>query len=181
MALSRVGKKEIPIPRGVTVSVNGSLVKAKGPRGELQYTVLPGIEVKIDGDRIRVEQTLEGRTAKSEHGVMRAQVANIVEGVSTGFRKVLEIQGTGYRAAVTGNKIQLQLGFSHPVDFALPAGIKATAESPTRVVLEGSDKQQVGQIAADIRALRPPEPYKGKGIRYEGEQVRRKAGKTGGA
>lgn len=181
MALSRVGKKEIPVPRGVTVTVNGSLVKANGPRGERQYTVLPGIRVKVEAERILVEQTLEGRGAKAAHGVMRAQVANLVEGVATGFRKVLEIQGTGYRAAVSGDKLQLQLGFSHPVDFALPEGVKVTAESPTRLVLEGSDKQQVGQVAADIRAIRPPEPYKGKGIRYEGEQLRRKAGKTGGA
>jgi len=181
MALSRVGKKEIPLPRGVTVTVNGTQVKAKGPRGEREYVVLPGIEVKVEKERVLVEQTNEGRDAKAKHGVMRAQVANLIEGVSTGFRKVLEIQGTGYRAAVAGNKLQMQLGFSHPVDFPIPEGIKATAETPTRVVLEGSDKQQLGQVAADIRSIRPPEPYKGKGIRYEGEHLRRKAGKTGGA
>jgi large subunit ribosomal protein L6 len=181
MALSRVGKREIPIPRGVTVTVNGSSVRAKGPRGEREFTVLPGIRVEVDGSRLRVVQTLEGRGSKSAHGVMRTRVANIVEGVSSGFRKVLEIQGTGYRAAVNGNKLQMQLGFSHPVDFELPEGVKATAETPTRIVLEANDKQVVGQVAADIRAIRPPEPYKGKGIRYEGEQVRRKAGKTGGA
>ena len=181
MALSRVGKKEIPVPRGVTVTVDGLNVRAKGPRGELGMTVLPGIRVNVDAGIVRVEQTLEGRTAKAQHGVMRTLVSNCIEGVSTGFKRVLEIQGTGYRAAVSGNKIQFALGFSHPVDFELPEGIKAAAETPTRLVLEGNDKQLLGQIAANIRAIRPPEPYKGKGIRYEGEQLRRKAGKTGGA
>jgi large subunit ribosomal protein L6 len=181
MALSRVGKKEIAVPRGVSVTVDGLNVKAKGPRGELALTVLPGIRVNVDGATIRVEQTLQGRSSKAAHGVMRTLVSNIVEGVSTGFKKVLEIQGTGYRAAVSGDKIQLALGFSHPVEFKLPEGIHAAAETPTRLVLEGNDKQLLGQVAADIRGLRPPEPYKGKGIRYEGEQLRRKAGKTGGA
>jgi large subunit ribosomal protein L6 len=169
------------VPRGVTVTVDGRNVRAKGPRGELSVTVLPGIVVQVEGSVVHVGQTLEGRGSKAGHGVMRTLVANCIEGVSTGFKRALEIVGTGYRGQVSGNTLQLSLGFSHPVEFPLPEGIRATAESPTRIVLEGNDKQLLGQVAADIRGLRPPEPYKGKGIRYEGEHLRRKAGKTGGA
>ncbi len=179
--MSRVGKKVIQIPSGVTVTWKDGEVKTKGPKGELSYRTLPGIELKIDGQTLQVVQNSDQRTAGAFHGLTRALINNNIEGVSTGFRKVLEIVGTGYRAAVGGRTVTLQLGFSHPVEFPLPDGIEARAETPTRLEITGISKELVGQVAANIRRLRPPEPYKGKGVKYEGEYIRRKAGKSAGA
>jgi large subunit ribosomal protein L6 len=177
--MSRVGKKPVPIPSGVTVAVVDGTVRVKGPKGELAHPVLPGTTVTIEGDEARV--TAEKITRNPMFGTMRAQIANMVTGVNSGFSKVLEIVGTGYRAQMDGKKLVLQLGFSHPVVFDPPAGITVKAESPTRVSISGFDKCLVGQVAANIRGFRPPEPYKGKGVKYEGEYIRRKAGKAAGS
>jgi large subunit ribosomal protein L6 len=175
-----VGKKIIPIPGGVEVKLDGRTVRAKGPKGELSYDLLDGIEVDIEGAECRVRQTSEDRNAGAFHGLSRARVNNLVVGVSEGFSKSLEIIGTGYRAAVSGNTLTLNLGFSHPIDYALPEGIDAKVEGQV-VTVSGIDKAVVGQVAAEIRKFRPPEPYKGKGVRYVDEHVRRKAGKSAGA
>jgi len=179
--MSRVGKKIIDIPNGVTVTWKDGEVKTKGPKGELSYRPLPGIDLKIEGQTLTVVQNSTLRSARAVHGLTRALINNNVEGVSNGFRKVLEIVGTGYRAQVGGRTVTLQLGFSHPIEFPLPAGIEAKAETPTRLEITGISKELVGQTAANIRRLRPPEPYKGKGVKYEGEHIRRKAGKSAGA
>jgi large subunit ribosomal protein L6 len=177
--MSRVGKKPVPIPSGVTVAVVDGTVQVKGPKGELAHPVLPGTTVTIEGGEARV--TAVKITRNPMFGTMRAQIANMVTGVNSGFSKVLEIVGTGYRAQMDGKKLVLQLGFSHPVVFEPPAGITIKAESPTRVSISGFDKCLVGQVAANIRGFRPPEPYKGKGVKYEGEYIRRKAGKAAGS
>jgi large subunit ribosomal protein L6 len=176
--MSRVGKLPVPIPGGVTVEVKEMVVHVKGPKGALSHGVLPGTTVTVEGAEARV--TAEVRTRNPMFGTMRAQVQNMVTGVSTGFSKTLEIQGTGYRAQMDGTRLVLQLGFSHPIHFDPPEGISVKVETPTRLTVSGADKARVGQAAADIRGYRPPEPYKGKGIRYEGEYVRRKAGKAAG-
>jgi len=177
--MSRVGKMPVPIPTGVTVTVGGGAVKVKGAKAELQHPVLVGTSVTVEGNEVRV--TAEQLTRNPMFGTMRAQIANMVHGVTTGFSKTLEIVGTGYRAAMEGKKLVLQLGFSHPVVFVPPAGITIKVENPTRLTVSGADKALVGQVAADIRDFRPPEPYKGKGVKYEGEYIRRKAGKAAGA
>ena len=177
--MSRVGKRPVPIPGGVTVTVLENRISVKGPKGELSTHILTGTQVTIENGEARVQA--EKITRNPAFGTMRANLNNMVTGVTQGFQKVLEIQGTGYRAQMDGTKLVLQLGYSHPIVFVPPAGIAIKVESPTRVVVSGADKAQVGQVAADIRAFRPPEPYKGKGIRYEGEYVRRKAGKAAGA
>lgn len=177
--MSRIGKMPVNIPSGVSVEVKGASIKVKGPKGELQHPVLPSTTVKVDGSEVKVETTRI--TGNPMFGTMRAKIQNMVTGVSQGFSKSLEIQGTGYRAQVQGKKLVLHVGFSSPVEFPAPAGIELAAETPTKITVSGIDKVLVGQVAADIRAKRPPEPYKGKGIRYEGEHVRRKAGKTAGA
>jgi large subunit ribosomal protein L6 len=177
--MSRVGKRPVTIPSGVTVQVGETHVQVKGPKGELSTHILDGTEVTIENGEAKV--SAEKITRNPAFGTMRALIQNMVTGVTTGFSKVLEIQGTGYRAQMDGKNIVLQLGFSHPIVFEPPAGITIKVENPTRIVISGADKGQVGQVAADIRAYRPPEPYKGKGVRYEGEQVRRKAGKAAGA
>jgi large subunit ribosomal protein L6 len=169
----------VTIPPGVTVEINDDVVRVKGPKGELTHPVLPTTTLTLDGTEVRVTATKV--TGNPMFGTMRAKLQNMVTGVSEGYKKVLEIQGTGYRAQVQGKKLVLNVGYSHPVDFETPEGIEITAETPTRLTVSGFDKVLVGQVAADIRATRPPEPYKGKGIRYEGEHVRRKAGKTAGA
>jgi large subunit ribosomal protein L6 len=177
--MSRVGKKPVPIPAGVTVTVADGFVKVKGAKVELQHVVLTGTTVAIEGGEVRV--TAERITRNPMFGTMRAQIANMVTGVTTGFSKTLEIVGTGFRANMDGKKLVLQLGFSHPVVFLPPEGIFIKVESPTRLTISGADKALVGQVAADIRGFRPPEPYKGKGVKYEGEYIRRKAGKAAGS
>ena len=177
--MSRVGKKPVPIPGGVTVTVADGVVKVKGPKVELQHPVLATTSVVVDGNEVKVSS--EKITRNPAFGTMRAQINNMVIGVSTGFTKTLEIVGTGYRANMEGKKLVLQLGFSHPVESMPPEGITIKVENPTRVSISGADKAQVGQVAADIRGFRPPEPYKGKGVKYEGEYIRRKAGKAAGS
>ena len=177
--MSRVGKRPVEIPAGVTVVVDEGWVKVKGPKGELKTHVLTGTEVAIEGGEARVSSERVRRNPA--FGTMRAHIANMVTGVTTGFSKTLEIVGTGYRANMDGKRLVLQLGFSHPIHFDPPETITIKTESPTRVVISGPDKALVGQVAADIRAFRPPEPYKGKGVKYEGEYIRRKAGKAAGA
>jgi large subunit ribosomal protein L6 len=176
--MSRIGKKPVEIPSGVEVSVSGERVTVKGPKGTLFLTPHTDISVKGEGAAVVVERPTDERRHRALHGLTRSLIANMVAGVTGGFSKVLEIQGVGYRAAAKGGDLEVLVGFSHPVLVPAPEGITLTVETPTRIVVSGADKQLVGQIAADIRALRPPDPYKGKGIRYEGEHVRRKAGKA---
>lgn len=177
--MSRIGKQPVPIPANVQVSVDGATIRVKGPKGELAREVRPEISLKIEDNTLLVERASEETKHRAFHGLTRALVANMVTGVTDGYRKSLEIIGVGYRAEKKGNALVLTVGYSHQVTYPEPKGISITTTSPTVVVVEGIDKQQVGQVAAEIRAVRPPEPYKGKGIRYQGEQVRRKAGKTG--
>jgi large subunit ribosomal protein L6 len=177
--MSRIGKMPVPIPAGVTVTVADGFVRVKGAKAELRHHVLTGTTVTVEGAEVKV--TAEQITRNPAFGTMRAQIANMVAGVTTGFSKTLEIVGTGYRAAMEGKKLVLQLGFSHPIHFLPPEGITIKVENPTRLTISGADKALVGQVAADIRGFRPPEPYKGKGVKYEGEYIRRKAGKAAGA
>ena len=177
--MSRVGKMPVAIPGGVTVVVADEQVRVKGPKGELSHPVLIGTTVTVEGAEARV--TAERITRNPMFGTMRAQIANMVTGVTTGFSKTLEIVGTGYRAQMDGRTLVLQLGFSHPIRFESPEGITIKVENPTRVTVSGASKYMVGQAAADIRGFRPPEPYKGKGVKYEGEYIRRKAGKAAGS
>jgi large subunit ribosomal protein L6 len=176
--MSRVGKAPIPVPSGVDVTVNGADVTVKGPKGTLSRTVPGAVTIRQDGDTLLVERPDDERQTRALHGLVRSLVNNMVVGVSQEFVKELEIIGTGYRAALQGSTLDLSLGFSHPVRVDAPDGITFEVPSPTRVVVRGIDKEQVGQVAADIRAIRKPEPYKGKGVRYLGEHVARKAGKT---
>jgi len=175
--MSRIGKKTITVPKGVTVTLNGQDVTVKGPKGERSWTVAEEIEVKQEGDELTLTPTSESQRAKAMWGLSRTLVANMVTGVTEGFEKNLELVGVGYRAALKGNALSLQLGFSHDVDIAPPAGITFAVPKQTEIKISGIDKQAVGEIAAVIRKLRPPEPYKGKGVRYQGETVRRKEGK----
>jgi large subunit ribosomal protein L6 len=177
--MSRVGKRPVTIPSGVTVAVEASRVRVQGPKGELSHHILPGTRVVVEGGEARV--STDRLTRNPMFGTMRAQIFNMVAGVTAGFSKTLEIVGTGYRANMDGKNLVLQVGYSHPVVFEPPAGITIKTEGTTKVVVSGADKAMVGQVAADIRAVRPPEPYKGKGIKYEGEYIRRKAGKAAGA
>jgi large subunit ribosomal protein L6 len=176
--MSRIGKQPIPVPSGVDVTVDGSDVKAKGPKGELSATFDPSMKIELAEGVITVTRPDDSRGHRSLHGLTRTLIANMVTGVSEGFSKTLEIQGVGYRAAMKGSDLEMQLGFSHPVLVKPPTGITFEVPAPTRVVVSGFDKQKVGQIASEVRGWRPPEPYKGKGVRYEGEYVRRKLGKT---
>jgi large subunit ribosomal protein L6 len=178
--MSRIGKLPITVPNGVTVTVDGNTVKVKGPRGELSHRVPAGITVDRTDNTLNVARASEESNHKSLHGLTRSLIANMVEGVTKGYQKQLEITGVGYKAEVKPYGLQLSLGFSHIIEYKAPAGIKLTAPQPTQVLIDGSDKALVGQVAAEIRGLRPPEPYKGKGIRYAGEVIRRKAGKAGG-
>jgi large subunit ribosomal protein L6 len=178
--MSRIGKKPVPVPSGVTVTVDGQTVKVKGPRGELSRTLNPEMKVAVENGEVTVARPSDETHHKALHGLSRTLVANMVEGVTKGFQKQLEIVGVGYKAEVRPYGLQMALGYSHPIEVRAPKGIKLTAPAPTSVTIEGADKEVVGQIAAEIRSLRPPEPYKGKGIKYAGEQVRRKAGKAGG-
>ena len=178
--MSRIGKKPVPVTKGVTVSVDGNTVKVKGPRGELTRTLPSDISVAVANDEVTVTRPSEDPKHKALHGLSRTLVANMVEGVTKGFQKQLDIVGVGYKAEARPYGLQLALGFSHPVEYRAPAGIKLTAPTPTSIVIDGANKEVVGQVAAELRSLRPPEPYKGKGIKYAGEQIRRKAGKAGG-
>jgi large subunit ribosomal protein L6 len=178
--MSRIGKKPVPVTKGVTVTVDGNTVKVKGPKGELTRTLPAEMNVALAGDEVTVTRPSDEPRHKALHGLTRSLVANMVEGVSKGFQKQLDIVGVGYKAETRPYGLQLALGFSHPVEYRAPKGIKLTAPTPTSIVVDGADKEVVGQVAAELRSLRPPEPYKGKGIKYQGEQVRRKAGKAGG-
>jgi large subunit ribosomal protein L6 len=175
--MSRIGKKTIAIPKGVTVALDGQTVSVKGPKGERTWTVAEEIEIKQDGDELSLTPRSDTQRARAMWGLSRTLVDNMVVGVTTGFEKSLDLVGVGYRAAMKGNALSLQLGFSHDVDIDPPAGVTFAVPKQTEIKISGSDKQAVGQIAAVIRKLRPPEPYKGKGVRYTGEKVRRKEGK----
>jgi len=177
--MSRIGKKPIAVPKGVTVTLSGNSVSVKGPKGELARTFHPEMSLVMEGDNVTVSRPSDETRHKALHGLSRTLLANMVEGVTKGYNKTLEIQGVGYKAETKPFGLQLSLGFSHPVQYKAPAGIKFAVENNTVVKIEGADKEMVGQVAAELRNMRPPEPYKGKGIRYQGEQVRRKAGKTG--
>jgi large subunit ribosomal protein L6 len=175
--MSRIGKKPIPVPAGVSVAIEPEMVRVNGPKGELHERVPRDITVAQDGDVLVVSRPTDRGEHRALHGLTRSLVANMVEGVTNGFSKTLEIQGVGYRAALKGRDLELALGYSHPVSIKAPDGIEFEVPQPTRVVVRGISKQQVGELAANIRKARPPEPYKGKGIRYEGEYVARKVGK----
>ena len=176
--MSRIGQAPIPIASGVSVSVVGDSVTINGPKGELQRALPKGISVEQVDDELRVSRQGEENEAKALHGLARSLISNMVQGVTQGYEKALEIHGVGYRASKKGNDLELAVGFSHSVTKTAPDGIEFEVPTPTRVVVRGIDKELVGQTAAEIRAIRKPEPYKGKGIRYEGEHVRRKAGKA---
>lgn len=177
--MSRIGKKPLPIPEGVQVRVDGRRVMVKGPKGELARTLHADIRVTLDGSTLTFDRPSESRQHRALHGLTRTLVANMIEGVTAGFAKALELQGVGYKAETNAKGVRLIVGYSHPVEYAAPPGVTILVETPTSVKVEGIDKELVGQVAADLRRVRPPEPYKGKGIRYVGEHVRRKAGKTG--
>ena len=176
--MSRIGKMPITVPSGVTVQIDGTSVTAKGPKGELSRTFRPFVTITQDGDTITVDRIDDSRDAKAQHGLVRTLVANMIEGVDKGFSKKLQLVGVGYRAALKGSDLEMQLGYSHPVLVKCPEGIKFECPQPTEIIVSGPSKEQVGQVAADIRKWRKPEPYKGKGIRYEGEYIRRKLGKA---
>jgi len=175
--MSRIGKKPVPLPKGVTATVEGKNVKVKGPKGELKLTLVEEIDASVGPEGISIKPHGEMERSRQMWGMSRSLVNNLVVGVTQGFSTKLEIQGVGYRAAVQGKNLNLQLGFSHDVAYPIPTGITITAEKPTMLTVSGADKQLVGQVAAEIRAYRKPEPYKGKGVRYAGEYVRRKEGK----
>jgi large subunit ribosomal protein L6 len=177
--MSRIGRKPIPVPKNVTATVEGQTVKVKGPKGELERRLHPEMAIALDNGNIVVQRPSDEPNHRALHGLTRTLVANMVDGVTKGYSKQLEIIGVGYKAETRPYGLQLALGFSHPVEYRAPKGIKLTAPQPTQIVIEGPDKELVGQVAAELRSLRPPEPYKGKGIKYQGEQVRRKAGKAG--
>jgi large subunit ribosomal protein L6 len=175
--MSRIGKKPVAVPGGVTAAVNGQEVKVKGPKGELKHVLAENIVAKLDNDGIEIAIREDTKEARAMWGMSRTLVANLVAGVTEGFTKKLEISGVGYRAAVQGSNLQLQLGYSHDIAYPIPQGIQVVCPKPTEIVVTGIDKQQVGQVAAEIRQFRPPEPYKGKGIKYAGEYILRKEGK----
>jgi large subunit ribosomal protein L6 len=177
--MSRIGKRPIPVPAKVSVTIDGQSISVKGPKGELSRVLPDGVTVTQDDNVVAVHRCDDSRLARERHGLCRTLVANMVEGVSSGFQRRLEIQGIGYRAQVQGKNLNLSLGYSHPVVFEPPSGIDFAVENNTNVIVSGIDKELVGNVAARIRASRPPEPYKGKGVRYAGEYIRRKAGKAG--
>ncbi len=176
--MSRIGKHPVAIPAGVEVAIDGSTVTVKGPKGELTRTFQPLINIAREGDEIIVTRPNDSREAKSLHGLTRTLIANMVEGVHTGFSKKLQLVGVGYRAALKGKDLEMQLGYSHPVLVEAPENITFEVPSQTEIIVTGPSKEQVGQVAANIRKWRKPEPYKGKGIRYDGERIRRKLGKA---
>ena len=176
--MSRVGRRPIPIPSGVEVKVEGERVTVKGPKGTLEQVVHPAMSVSVDDGNVIVTRSSEERLHRALHGLTRSLVANMVEGVTNGYAKTLEIQGVGYRAALKGSNLEVAVGYSHPVVVEPPKGVTFEVPLPNRIVVSGTDKQVVGQVAANIRAIRKPDAYKGKGIRYQGEYVRKKAGKA---
>ena len=177
--MSRIGKLPIPVPSGVNVEIDGQLITVKGPKGSLTHVVAEPITVAPEDGTLNVARPDDERTSKALHGLSRTLIANMVTGVTAGYTKNLEIVGTGYRVAAKGSDLEFALGFSHPVVVTAPEGISFKVENPTRFAVAGIDKQKVGEVAANIRKLRKPDPYKGKGVRYQGEVIRRKAGKTG--
>jgi large subunit ribosomal protein L6 len=179
--MSRIGRKPIPVPKGVEITIDGQIIKIKGPKGELQHTLSEPIIVEREEGQLVIARPNDERRAKELHGLSRTLVANMIVGVTEGYKKSLEINGTGYRVAAKGSDLEFALGFSHPVVVAPPAGIAFSVERPTLFHVSGIDKQLVGEVAANIRKIRPPEPYKGKGVKYQGEVIRRKAGKAGKA
>jgi large subunit ribosomal protein L6 len=178
--MSKIGKRLVPVPQGVTVTVAPAEVTVKGPKGTLKRPVPRGIRIKQDGNVIQVERTDESRESAINYGTARAHLANMIQGASAGFQKILVLEGVGYRAQATKTAVQLSLGFSHPVEYKIPAGITVETPEPTRLIVSGADVELVGQVSAELRRFRPPEPYKGKGMRYDGERIRRKAGKAAG-
>jgi len=176
--MSRIGKAPITIPAKVKVSFQGSTFTAEGPKGKLQFRLPVGTSATVEGNTILVARASEAAQNRALHGLARAIINNLVKGVSEGYQKRLEIQGVGFKAAVQGNAVNMSLGYSHPILYPIPAGIKVTVEENTKVLIEGADKEVVGRVAAELRSYYPPEPYKGKGVRYAGEQVVRKEGKT---
>ena len=179
--MSRIGRKPIPIPQGVTVAIEGNTVRVEGPKGTLSHTLPAGVSVAAGGNVLTVGRSSDHRTVRALHGLTRSLIANIVHGVKDGFERKLEIVGIGYRAQLAGQNLQLALGYSHPVIFPLPEGVQAEVEKQVSITLRGTDKALLGQTAAKLRALRKPDPYKGKGIKYAGEYIRRKVGKKAGA
>ncbi|HXW97536.1 MAG TPA: 50S ribosomal protein L6 [Gemmatimonadales bacterium] len=177
--MSRIGRKPVAVPKGVTVSLNGQTLSVKGPKGELSRAFHPEMTLAVQGEQVVVSRPSDEARHRALHGLSRTLIQNMVDGVTKGFSKTLEIQGVGYKAEAKPFGLQLSLGFSHAVPYKAPPGIKFTVDNNTIVKIEGADKEMVGQVAAEIRSLRKPEPYKGKGVRYQGEVVRRKAGKTG--
>jgi large subunit ribosomal protein L6 len=175
--MSRIGKRPVTIPSGVTATVEGQTVKMKGPKGQLSFIVHDDVEVKFENGVVKVAPRIKTNRAQAMYGTARAQVANLVAGVTKGFEKKLEINGVGYRAALQGKNLQLALGYSHDVVYPIPEGIAITVPKPTEIVIVGNDSQRVGQVAAEIRSYRPPEPYKGKGVKYSDEFIFRKEGK----
>lgn len=178
--MSRIGKRPIPVPAGVSVAINGNNVVVKGPKGELSRALPLDITVAQEGAELKVTRPSDEERHKALHGLTRTLVANMVEGVTAGFQKTLEITGVGYKAEIKPYGALLSLGFSHQIEYKSPEGVKISAPNPTTVVIDGASKELVGQVAAEIRSLRKPEPYKGKGVKYKGEVIRRKAGKAGG-
>lgn len=176
--MSRIGNKSIPVPAGTTVNVAGNVVSVKGAKGTAEYTVPPCISVTVQDGKVQVTRTGDGKRERELHGTTRNRLANLLKGVTQGFQKVLELQGVGYRAQLQGRELSLNLGGASPYVYTLPAGVEVTVENNTKITVKGVDNELVGAVAAKIRSYYPPEPYKGKGIRYENEHVRRKAGKT---
>jgi len=175
--MSRIGKNPVALPQGVTATVQDGTVSVKGPKGEMKVILVPEVEAKLGDDGITVAPRHDDQRSRAMWGMQRTLVSNLVVGVTTGFSRQLEINGVGYRAAVQGRTLQLQLGFSHDINYPIPVGIEIVSERPTALTISGSDKQKVGQVASEIRSYRPPEPYKGKGVRYAGEYILRKEGK----
>ncbi len=179
MSLSRIGKLPVVIPAGVTITVDSGDVVVKGPKGELKQFITPAVEVKVEDGQVTVHPKDESKTARAQHGLMRALINNMVIGGTEGYEKVLEVNGVGYRASKSGNKLTLNLGYSHPVEMEDPEGIETVLDGQNKIIVKGISKEKVGQYAAEIRDKRRPEPYKGKGIKYADEVIRRKVGKTG--
>ena len=175
--MSRIGKKAVAVPSGVTAGVEGQTVKVKGPKGALSLALHDDVQARVDGGAIKIDPRSETRRARAMWGLARSQVANLIAGVTNGFERRLEITGVGYRAAVQGKNLQIALGYSHDIVYPIPEGIAIATPRPVEIVVTGIDKQKVGQVAAEIRAFRPPEPYKGKGVKYAGEYIFRKEGK----
>jgi large subunit ribosomal protein L6 len=178
--MSRIGKKPIPVPSGVKIDMTGGAFVAEGPKGKVSHLMLEGISVELDDGQLQVKRANDERQVRARHGLMRALLANAVQGVAEGFTKSLDVVGVGYRGEVKGQELHLALGYSHPVVYAIPESVEVEVERNTRIIVRGADRQQVGQVAAELRRLRPPDAYKGKGIRYTGEQLRLKVGKAGG-